>query len=84
MNPFGIVFLHGVFRWAAGIAVRHSRAILEGGVRVRIFRCFELRLQKVNSIIQKIGISVTHSKVQLAFEFGPSVAQSRFIIAVRS
>ena len=36
LGPGRSVLLHGVFGWAAGVAVGHAGAVLEGGVGVGV------------------------------------------------
>ena len=55
----------------AGVAVRHSGAVLEGCVGVRVAGLAELVLEQVNGVVQEVGVSVTYRKMQLAFELWP-------------
>ncbi len=71
LRPVGVVLLHGVFGGSSGVAVRHSGAVLEGGVGVGIAGLAELVLEQVNGVVEEVGVSVAYRKVQLAFELWP-------------
>ena len=70
LRPVGVVFLHGVFRRAAGVAVGHAGAVLEGCVGVRGGGGFKLLLEKVDCVVEEVGVSVADGEVQFAFELG--------------
>jgi hypothetical protein len=38
LRPSGVVLLHRILRRSAGVAVRHTGAVLKGSIRVRITR----------------------------------------------
>ena len=84
LRPVRIVLLHGVFGGAAGVAVRLARPVLERCVRVRVRRRVQLLLQQVHRVVEEVRIAIPNRDVQLAFSFGPSTGQSRFMIAAKS
>ena len=71
---------------AAGVAVRHPRAVLERRVGVRIARGVQFFLQQMHGIVQEIGVAVADRKMQLALELrsqrGPVALQDRGQIVV--
>src|ERR1700758_4208660 len=48
LRPVGVVLLHGVLGWAAGVAMRHAGAVLECRVRMRITCFLKLLVENVN------------------------------------
>ena len=71
LGPIRVVLLHGVLRRAAGIAVRHAGAVLEGRVGVRISGRLQLLVQQMHGVVQEVGVAVADRDVQLALELRP-------------
>jgi hypothetical protein len=50
--------------------VRHTGAVLECGVGVRIAGGLELLVEHVDGVVEKVGVGVAYGDVEFAFEFG--------------
>ena len=64
LEPVGVVLLHGVLGWAAGVAVGHAGAVLEGGVGVGIAGGVERLLQQVDGVVEEVGVAVADGDVE--------------------